>query len=89
MSAVPTAPAFSPLYQQIKALMTRELQAGVWKPEFEEHNKRLIARQDALAAAWTAFLETRPPEDPAQFGKAWLAARAAALKKAGFEPVFE
>ncbi|WP_199873262.1 GntR family transcriptional regulator [Ideonella sp. A 288] len=26
------APAFSPLYQQIKALITRELQAGVWKP---------------------------------------------------------
>ncbi len=26
------APAFSPLYQQIKALLTRELQAGVWKP---------------------------------------------------------
>jgi GntR family transcriptional regulator len=32
MSAVPIAPAFSPLYQQIKALMTRELQAGAWKP---------------------------------------------------------
>ena len=32
MSAVPTAPAFSPLYRQIKALMTRELQAGAWKP---------------------------------------------------------
>ena len=32
MSAVPTAPAFSPLYQQIKTLMTRELQAGVWRP---------------------------------------------------------
>ena len=35
MSAVPAAsatPAFSPLYQQIKALMTRELQAGVWRP---------------------------------------------------------
>jgi GntR family transcriptional regulator len=32
MSAVPTAPAFSPLYQQIKVLMTRELQAGAWKP---------------------------------------------------------
>jgi len=31
-AAVPTAPAFSPLYQQIKALMTRELQAGVWRP---------------------------------------------------------
>ena len=25
-------PAFSPLYQQIKALLTRELQAGIWKP---------------------------------------------------------
>jgi GntR family transcriptional regulator len=30
--ADPTHPAFSPLYQQIKALMTRELQAGAWKP---------------------------------------------------------
>jgi GntR family transcriptional regulator len=30
--ADPSAPAFSPLYQQIKALMTRELQAGVWRP---------------------------------------------------------
>jgi GntR family transcriptional regulator len=28
----PAAPAFSPLYQQIKGLITRELQAGVWKP---------------------------------------------------------
>jgi GntR family transcriptional regulator len=26
------APAFSPLYQQIKALITRSLQAGEWKP---------------------------------------------------------
>ena len=25
-------PAFSPLYQQIKALMLRELQAGIWRP---------------------------------------------------------
>jgi len=25
-------PAFSPLYQQIKGLITRELQAGLWKP---------------------------------------------------------
>jgi len=28
----PASPAFSPLYQQIKALMTRDLQAGVWRP---------------------------------------------------------
>ena len=31
-SADATGPAFSPLYQQIKGLITRELQAGVWKP---------------------------------------------------------
>jgi GntR family transcriptional regulator len=30
--AVETGPAFSPLYQQIKALITRSLQAGEWKP---------------------------------------------------------
>jgi GntR family transcriptional regulator len=32
LQPVAPGPAFSPLYQQIKALITRELQAGVWKP---------------------------------------------------------
>jgi GntR family transcriptional regulator len=31
-AAASPSPAFSPLYQQIKGLITRELQAGVWKP---------------------------------------------------------
>ena len=31
-SADPSAPAFSPLYQQIKALITKSLQGGEWKP---------------------------------------------------------
>ena len=31
-AAVPAGPAFSPLYRQIKALITGELQAGAWKP---------------------------------------------------------
>lgn len=31
-AAVDSGPAFSPLYQQIKGLITRELQSGVWKP---------------------------------------------------------
>ncbi len=31
-SGVGTAPAFSPLYQQIKGLMLKSLQAGEWKP---------------------------------------------------------
>ena len=30
--AAPSGPAFSPLYRQIKGLITRELQAGGWKP---------------------------------------------------------
>jgi GntR family transcriptional regulator len=32
LSTDPEAPAFSPLYQQIKALLTKSLQAGEWKP---------------------------------------------------------
>jgi GntR family transcriptional regulator len=31
-AAAPPAPAFSPLYQQIKALILQSLQAGEWKP---------------------------------------------------------
>ena len=32
MSSDPSGPAFSPLYLQIKLLLTRSLQAGEWKP---------------------------------------------------------
>ena len=32
MSSDPSGPAFSPLYQQIKLLITRSLQEGEWKP---------------------------------------------------------
>ena len=32
VDAADGAPAFSPLYRQIKGLITRELQSGVWKP---------------------------------------------------------
>jgi GntR family transcriptional regulator len=32
LQPVASGPAFSPLYQQIKTLITHELQAGVWKP---------------------------------------------------------
>jgi GntR family transcriptional regulator len=31
-AGAPTTPAFSPLYQQIKALITQSLQSGEWKP---------------------------------------------------------
>jgi len=40
-----SGPAFSPLYQQIKTLMTRSLQAGVWRPgEAIPSEKDLAAR---------------------------------------------
>lgn len=64
-------------------------EAGVWTPEFEAHNQRLVKRQDTLAAAWGAFLKSGPPEAPDAFRKAWLAARADALRKSGLDPVFE
>lgn len=64
-------------------------EAGVWKPEHEAHNQALIRRQDTLAAAWTAFLKANPPEDKDAFRKAWLAARADSLKKAGLDVIFD
>lgn len=64
-------------------------EAGAWKPEHETHNQRVLKRQETLAAAWTAFLKTNPPEDREAFRKAWMAVRAEALKKAALDPIFE
>jgi TRAP transporter TAXI family solute receptor len=61
-------------------------EAGVWKAEHQAHNDRLIARQATLAEAWKAFTATKPAEDG--FEAAWMKARAEALDKAGFDPVF-
>lgn len=63
-------------------------EAGVWKAEHEAHNQKLLKRQETLAAAWGAFLKGTPPDDKAAFTKAWMDARAAALAKAGMDPVF-
>jgi TRAP transporter TAXI family solute receptor len=64
-------------------------EAGVWKAEHEAHQQRALARQATLAAAWNGYLKTNPPEDRDAMRKGWMAARGAALKKAGFDPVFE
>jgi TRAP transporter TAXI family solute receptor len=64
-------------------------EAGVWKAEHEAHQKKALARQAALGAAWSAFLKTSPPDDRDALRKAWMAARASALKKAGFDAIFE
>jgi TRAP transporter TAXI family solute receptor len=64
-------------------------EAGVWTAEAQKHNDMLTKRQDTLGKAWGEFLKTNPPEDKAAFTKAWMAARKAALTKAGMDPVFE
>ena len=63
-------------------------EAGVWKPEHEAHNRELLKRQETLAAAWRAYAKSGPDDSDA-FRKGWLKARAAALDKAGMDPIFE
>lgn len=64
-------------------------EAGVWKPEHEAHNQRLLKRQETLAAAWNGLVKSNPPEDKDAFLKAWTTVRSAALGKAGMEVIFE
>ena len=64
-------------------------EAGVWKAEHEAHNQALLRRQQVLADAWSAYLKTNPSDDKAAFGKGWLAARAAALRKANLPTIFD
>jgi TRAP transporter TAXI family solute receptor len=64
-------------------------ESGVWTAEHEAYNHGLIRRQDTLAAAWNAFLKSNPPDDSDAFRKGWMAARAAALKKANLDVIFE
>jgi hypothetical protein len=64
-------------------------EVGAWQAEHEAYNQKLLKRQATLAAAWSAYLKTSPPDDKAEFGKAWLAARKSALTAAGMDPIFE
>lgn len=57
---------------------------GLWTAEAAAHNDDLIARQDALAAAWEALMA----EDPDNWDEAWADKRRAALEAGGFNVVF-
>lgn len=57
---------------------------GVWSEEAQAHNDNLIARQEALAAAW----EELKAEDPDNWEEAWAAKRKEALEAGGFRVVF-
>ena len=64
-------------------------EAGVWKAEHEAHNQGLLKRQQTLASAWSAYVKSSGGADDAAFRKGWAGARAAALRKAGMDPIFE
>lgn len=64
-------------------------EAGVWKPEHEAYNQKLVKRQETLASAWNGLVKANPPDDKEAFLKAWMVTRSAALKKAGMEVIFE
>lgn len=59
---------------------------GLWKPEHQAHNDRLIERQKVLAAAWKVAQAGNHADDKA-FAEAWMKIRADALTKAGFDAV--
>jgi uncharacterized protein len=61
-------------------------EAGLWKPEHQAHNDKLIERQKVLMAAWAEVNKASHADDEA-FKKAWSSARSGALRKAGFDPV--
>lgn len=59
-------------------------EAGVWSDEAQAHNDNLVARQEALAAAWEE-LKAAAPEN---WEEAWAAKRNEALAAGGFALVF-
>lgn len=60
---------------------------GLWTAEMQAHNDALVKRQDVLAATWGDYVKTKPADDAFMAG--WVKARAAGLKKAGMDPVWE
>ena len=62
-------------------------EAGVWTDAAQKHNDMLLKRQEVLATAWKDYAATNPADD--KHAEGWVKARAAALTKAGMDPVFD
>lgn len=58
---------------------------GKWSDDSQAHNDKLLERQKVLADAWAAMDNGLEGD---AFKTAWMAARAAALEKAGFDPIW-
>lgn len=61
---------------------------GHWTPEMQEHQDKLVRRQEVLQQAWKEFMDSEPPEDDEPFAEAWMEARVKALEAEGMAPVF-
>lgn len=61
-------------------------EAGVWNDKLQAHNDKLVERQNVLAEAWKGMDKNLQGEE---FSKKWMEVRAAALEKAGFEPIWQ
>jgi len=64
-------------------------EGGVWTDADEAHNKKLLARQNTLEAAWKGYAASNPPAGDAEFRTGWLAFRKDALTKAGLDLIFD
>lgn len=60
-----------------------------WKPEHQQVHEANLHRQGIIHDAWESFFPNAPKGDEAAFEKAWLAARAEALRKAGLVTIVE
>jgi len=60
---------------------------GLWKPEDDQRNAKLIKRQQVLADAWKVAIGNKGMADDA-FKIAWMRTRADYLEKAGFDPIW-
>jgi TRAP transporter TAXI family solute receptor len=69
----------------IKALK----EAGAWTADAQKHNDMLVKRQDTMGTAWADFNKSNPPAEKEAFSKGWMAARKAALEKAGLPAIFD
>lgn len=63
-------------------------EAGIWSPDAQAHNDKLIERQGVIKMAWDAMPSKDSMEQDA-LKVAWSKIRVAALTKAGFDPVFK
>jgi len=60
---------------------------GLWTPESQENQDKLVDRQKVLADAWAGFVDGAPDGEEA-FTEAWMKVRAEALENGGHEVFF-